>query len=301
MILSCPSKTFLLGEYVALDGGACLLVGTHPRFELKIQNGDGFCPFSPLSPAGKLWNKYSDQTSNWTAQLTNPLNLGGLGASSAEFLLLHTALHVQKTLAWEAQLEPDLSEILREYSELCSGEGTPPSGADIAVQLKGGVTLFEKARGKIQRKSWGFDKLSFLLFSTNVKIATHEHLQNLSNWERAPLNQAVEMGIQAWRDQNETSFVESIRQTQVTLKNLGFEAPTTSLILKDLLERPKVLAAKGCGALGADVVLVICAREDKEELRQALSLKLQFIASESDLSEGMQLIPERIKSNEVTL
>ena len=301
MILSCPAKTFLLGEYVALDGGPCLLVGTHPRFELKIQNGSGENPFHAGSPAGKLWTKHSSQTKNWSAQFVNPLQVGGLGASSAEFLLLHTALNVQQTLAWEAQLEPDLSEILREYAETNTDSGAQPSGADIAVQLKGGVTLFEKARGKISRKSWGFDKLSFLLFSTGVKIPTHEHLRNLSNWERAPLLLAVEKGIQAFRDQDETSFIESIQQTQKTLKNLGFEADSTSSILKNLAGNPKVKAAKGCGALGADVILVICGREDKEELRQSLAGQLRFLASESDLSEGLQLIPDRMKSDEVTL
>jgi mevalonate kinase len=34
--LSVPGKTFLVGEYVALDGGPSIVLATRPCFEMKI-------------------------------------------------------------------------------------------------------------------------------------------------------------------------------------------------------------------------------------------------------------------------
>ena len=35
--ISCPGKTFLVGEYSALYGAPCLLVSTHPRFYFSVE------------------------------------------------------------------------------------------------------------------------------------------------------------------------------------------------------------------------------------------------------------------------
>ena len=63
--LSVPSKTFIVGEYIALKGGPTLILSTNPRFELKATSSNPY--FSdieklahPDSPAGKLIRKDRD-------------------------------------------------------------------------------------------------------------------------------------------------------------------------------------------------------------------------------------------------
>lgn len=298
MILSCPTKTFLLGEYLAMKGEPCLTASTGPRFVLSISRGPGASPFHPDSPAGRLWAKSSETTSGWSASFEAPVGVGGMGASSAEFLLLHTALQVRETLAWEAQLEPDLAELLREYAECSAGRGAPPSGADLVAQLKGQVTLFERERGRVESRGWGFSDLSFLLFSTGVKVPTHEHLATLKEWDSTALRLAVDVGVSAWLNRDSQGFLESVMATRGSLRALGFEAETTTSLLADITARPGVLAAKGCGALGADVIALFCRPSDKDSLRDAVSGKLRFLGSESDLAEGLQLVPQALREPE---
>ena len=35
--ISCPAKTFILGEYAVLDGGSAIVLNTAPRFVCRIQ------------------------------------------------------------------------------------------------------------------------------------------------------------------------------------------------------------------------------------------------------------------------
>ena len=52
--LSCPSKTFLIGEYAVLDGGHGVVVSTGPRFKMKfheIEEGEESY-IKGLSPQG---------------------------------------------------------------------------------------------------------------------------------------------------------------------------------------------------------------------------------------------------------
>ena len=60
--LSVPSKTFLLGEYVALNGGPAIVLCTAPRFELRVEKNSSHAKYEnihPQSPAGKLIAKNS--------------------------------------------------------------------------------------------------------------------------------------------------------------------------------------------------------------------------------------------------
>ena len=54
-VFSAPGKTFLFGEYLALNGGPAIVASTGPRFELKVSKGEGLChDIHPKSLAG-LW------------------------------------------------------------------------------------------------------------------------------------------------------------------------------------------------------------------------------------------------------
>ena len=294
MILTCPSKTFLLGEYLVLGGGPCLTLATEPRFELHIRQGNGESPFHLQSPAGKLWAKFAAVTKDWTAEFKNPSAQGGLGGSGAEFLLLYSAIKASQSVAAEAQLESDLSDLLQLYGELASQEGVQPSGADLVAQAKGGVTLFEKSQGRLETTSWGFADLGFILISTGQKVPTHEHLKTLGEWDASGLENVTRQALQAYRIKHEQNFVHAVRQIRITLQSLGFEAPTTTKILDEITKAPSIRAAKGCGALGADVICALVDTKDIERVSALLSRKYKIIATHQNLSEGLFVRSARI-------
>ena len=96
MILSVPGKTFLLGEYVALDGGPSLLLSTEPRFELRVRarSRDVALPFHAQSPAGRFFERHADDLAAWEFEFRDPSGgRGGLGASSAQFALMYAFEH----------------------------------------------------------------------------------------------------------------------------------------------------------------------------------------------------------------
>ena len=72
--LSAPSKTFLVGEYLALSGGPSLVATTGQRFQLVLQKVNEENPLvnklnkagiHPESPAGRWALKYSECFENF--------------------------------------------------------------------------------------------------------------------------------------------------------------------------------------------------------------------------------------------
>ena len=53
--LEIPSKTFLIGEYLALKGTSSLILSSGPGFQVAV--GEGTSDFVPESPAGQFLQK----------------------------------------------------------------------------------------------------------------------------------------------------------------------------------------------------------------------------------------------------
>src|SRR5262249_128237 len=90
--LTVPSKTYLVGEYLSLQGGPALLLNTAPRFKLTVNEktaGDNHAFFPVESPAGKYLKKYQKFFKKFSLTFHDPYDgKGGFGASSAQFCLL---------------------------------------------------------------------------------------------------------------------------------------------------------------------------------------------------------------------
>lgn len=292
MILSCPMKTFLLGEYLALKGGPTLLACTGPRFELEVTQGQGENPFHPQSPAGKLWASRIDRTANWQARFVSSQVGSGFGGSTAEFLLLWSALCMNESLSPEAQLEIDYFEMLKSYQDLSKGSdslGVVPSGADLMAQAKGGITHFDRSHGLLANSGWNMPGLSFVLIKTGHKLPTHEHLKTLPEWESERLTKIVSDGVLAFKAQDTHGFVGAVAEASTELGRLGFIAKTTFDILNALSADARVLAAKGCGALGADTVLVLVADQNQKSFCANWSSKFVIAGTQDDLAEGISV------------
>jgi mevalonate kinase len=307
LILSCPAKTFLLGEYVALDGGPSLLLSTAPRFQLTVRSsvlspppesgvsfatgvggpGTSLQPWHPESPAGRLAARHAVEVAKWSFEFQDPFaGRGGLGASSAQFALLYAFLN-----DWTAPL--DLKTLLAEYRECAwSGEGTPPSGADVVAQLTGGVTYFDGRSFSSERLAWPFPEIGFSLIRTGAKLATHEHLREGALAPHATLRTIVLEARKAFETHDEMRLIEAVNACALVLRQSGLTAPTTTDLLDQMRDNHELFwAAKGCGAMGADIVVVLHPRSRADDVvRWAKGRGLEVCGTQDALTSGLEVL-----------
>jgi mevalonate kinase len=260
LILSVPGKSFFAGEYSALNGGPAIMVATAPRFELKVTNGSGWMNgIHGDSPAGQLVKKHALFFNQFDLEFIDPhIGRGGWGASTAQFLTCYALLQWQNAAAVDSEKYFDTHQMLNTYRELAwNGHGLPPSGADLIGQLKGGFTYFEKRRGLITELRWPFEDLEFYLIPTGNKVATHEHLQGLTAISTSTLENYVRQVQDSLIKASKSDLIEGLNHFSKELELRHWTDPKTLEMLKTLNSIPGVLASKGCGALGADVVLAV--------------------------------------------
>ncbi|MCJ8276001.1 MAG: hypothetical protein HRT44_09755, partial [Bdellovibrionales bacterium] len=83
MAFEIPSKTFVLGEYLAINGTASLIMTTEPSFIVKVID-DSLYGYHPDSPAGQL-RKELNHSSVGFSFLDPHEGRGGFGRSTAEY------------------------------------------------------------------------------------------------------------------------------------------------------------------------------------------------------------------------
>lgn len=299
--LSAPGKSFLCGEYLALNGGPAITIATEPRFRLEIRAGAGASPFHPDSPAGRYLAAHREAFADFDLKFIDPYGTGGFGGSTAEFLLVR-ALHQFGPGVWtEHQLDLDVRAAWNAYRDLHAGAALKPSGADLVGQACGMLTGFERRTGKIQVFSWPFQNLGFVLFKTALKLPTHIHLADFASAEAAEKLELLEPGcLRVWdalKTASEGQFLIGLNEVARGLETLGLQADEIRPRLAALRQVPGVRAAKGCGAMGADVVLAVF---DQREIRRHEVIEagraqdLTSVATESELAFGLEKDPAQI-------
>lgn len=260
--LSVPSKTFLVGEYLALTGGPSITLNTAPYFELIVNTADTdfINTFHPDSPAGKYLIEHPELLQDYSFEFKDPhAGAGGFGGSTAQFALLYL-LHT-KTNKDSIPLAK-LQEVLEIYIRLAKTKNAiAPSGADLIGQLTGGITYFNRATMQINKYAWPFIGYSYLIFRTNYKIATHEHLAALKLPSPDILHtmQAVVAKAElALASNTFSNLITAVNKYRDLLATTNLTIAATKTTLRQLQQNPNILACKGCGALGADVILVLC-------------------------------------------
>lgn len=289
--LSVPGKTFLCGEYVALHGGACLLLATEPRFRLKVSEGSGAFPFHLESPAGKFYQQHKAAFEGFQFQFENPYRSGGFGGSTAEFLLLKAFHDLKATLQTEAQLDLDLKSTLSDFRDMHVDVNNPPSGADLVAQACGQMTAFERRSGRIQVFSWPFPHLSWALFSTGRKLATHDHLRSLQLPALESLEEPVHRVWESLMRVSEGQFVIGLNEFARKLVEAKLQDPQTVITTTEFQKVSGVRVAKGCGAMGVDTIFVLFDVREvhlPDVVARGKALGLEFRASEANLSMGLQ-------------
>ena len=300
-VLSAPGKTFLVGEYLALVGGPSILLATQPQFVFTEDVTDDeeaapVHPFAPQSPAGKFITRHDRDFRGLKFQFQDPhVGAGGLGASSAQWAFVY-ALKYGVPANDEA-----IASMLEEYRQCAwNGEGVAPSGADVVAQMNGGVTCFDGREFKTQTLGWNFEKLSFTLIRTGVKLATHEHLKRHQAAPQDILRACVGEAREAFASRNEDLLVAAVARYASALFDTGRTAPHTVAILEKLLSEPWVRAAKGCGAMGADVVLILHNSEDAPRAREwALKAGLPLCGDLATLGSGLSFDSAELEGSDV--
>lgn len=301
LILSVPGKTFLAGEYLAMDGGLALLGMTEPRFELRTRLGTGVLNgISAQSPAGKFYSREKEFFKNYDLEFVDPHEgRGGWGASTAQYLMLFAL----KNGSVDEMMDVDLKELLENYrQDAWDGTGRAPSGADLVGQLKGSLTFFERNAGMTSQSAWPFEHLEPYLLKTGVKLPTHEHLKILADADFSVLASPMSLIREAWKNRDDEAFVEGVKSFGRELARKGLVAETTLDVLHDLAWMSGVKAAKGCGAMGADVVFILIEKSFRREfelwteetsreifpLKEKLSagLEIKVLATNQTFTEG---------------
>lgn len=276
LVFSVPGKSFVAGEYLALKGGPCLLLTSKPYFEFHARKGQGRVDgIHPESPAGKLIGDNKTFFSQYDLSFVDPhQGRGGWGASTAQFLTAFVLNEWRESCELETLKSLSLSRLLEAYWKYAwNGEGHRPSGADLVSQYKGSLTFFERLTGHVGVYGWTFADIDFALIPTGKKLATHEHLKGLQDFDATALERALRTVQTALTSGDSQAFVEGIRANGKALADLGFVAPHTQQLIADYLQKPGVLAAKGCGALGADVVLVVFEKKSDLKFDNAVTSK----------------------------
>ena len=300
--ISCPSKTFLIGEYAVLEGGHGVVVSTGPRFSAQFrvigdQEESYIRGLSPQGPAMDFLKDHLKIFSRLAIEMQDPhQHKGGFGWSSAQFLFLYALRQWWRAGRPEQLPALDRSDLLKSFLDYSwDGSGWAPSGLDILSQLEGQLLFLQSPRKVIdgmvapiefseyhQIQAWPFSDIQFVLLRTGRKIATHSHLSSLQQLGTASLGKCAEDAGRSLLDRNEEAFIAAINEFRELLRDQDLLDPQSWNTQQELLQRPEVLAIKGCGALGADVLLCIVVSELLEDF-------LEYVEEEDFVVVGTSL------------
>ncbi|HEV2614086.1 MAG TPA: hypothetical protein VGV92_05200 [Gammaproteobacteria bacterium] len=202
--------------------------------------------------------------------------LGGFGASGAEFVI-----------AAKRQGVVDAWKLLDSYKK----KSLAGSGADVVCQWTGGMTYFYAREKIIERINWPFENLVIGLIHTGYKIKTHEHLEKLSQNNFSGLEKIVLDCLGSVQRKDQRLFLEAINNYYLELDKLGLVADTTKVLLNKLKTNTPniILASKGCGAMGADVVLVMIEKKNKDTLEAFCKTEnLNLTYCDNQFAEGVR-------------
>lgn len=288
LVLSAPSKTFLVGEYAVLCQAPALVLNTSPRFELRVVKGEFSVSGIPEgAPAWRWIEQRRPVLDGWQIEFVDRHHgMGGLGASGAQFLLAHCLTTFLQSSFAQVLSGPRLEDVWNDLQVLSKGQG---SGADVLAQATGHVALVDVGSASATALPWPYPELDWVILRTHQKVATHEHLRDLDRTQLSLLAKPANDCVAAFGRSGAEVFLGRLKEFAARLKEFGLQAATTVTLVNSLEREDWCLLAKGCGALGADTVLCLFPSEERERALAFLRKQsLQVIASKTDLSHGLE-------------
>lgn len=297
MILSCPSKTFLCGEYAVLEEGVGtgLMITHGPRFELHaveqsepVSADENIARMGvhPLSPAGIYFGKNRDLFKRLQLKFIDPHEgRGGFGASGAQFVLIWSLAQI------EMHIEPRVEALFEEFKRCDTSHS---SGSDVISQFIGGLVFVAPYKvTDSARIRWPFRDLSVLIVPTGKKLLTQEAgLRKASELELSFLNEHVDEVLAGIELQDVNSFLEGLFDFSSEMTRLGLVAEHSGKMLSEWQTLPGLRFSKGCGSMAADTVIFVVDQAQEPaavaELSQAGHLVYQW-TPEGDSADGLTI------------
>ncbi|MBT4804477.1 MAG: hypothetical protein HON78_05740 [Legionellales bacterium] len=283
---SCCAKTFFLGEYSALSTKKAILILTEPSFHAVFSLGGLREDIKTSPPCEKLIDS-NLCLQNLSYKFIDPYNgRGGLGASSAEFLFWLRAASFFSGTPYDFKKKDEIDIMLNVYEKNSwSGVGSPPSGLDLVSQNYSGIVYLDLHSSKVETMRWPFKTAGFCLAHTNKKLATHSHLEGIRKPENmAFLANYVDSAWGSLLQKDLSRLAMAINGFFNSQKDLGLVAGHTADIVDGAMESGIFLAAKGCGAMGSDVVMFLYeAKQNIEAVNFIQQLGLDILATEKNM------------------
>lgn len=281
--MQIAGKTFLSGEYAVLEGGSAIALATKPFFEFSEIPKENFEKINihPSSAAGLYLKSKHQNIEN--LYIKNGYGVGGFGQSTAEFIYAWLKLNKQ---SWPIPKHLHL-HIYQDYLNLFTdSKSQKPSGADLLTQINKGLSVFKNDQSAdVRSMPWPFENIEVLIFSTGLKIKTHEHLQALDRRHCRDLVGLSHEVADHFLNQDVVQFQHSLKTWIVALEDKGLTHPQVIEIGSHFKAQFTDCIFKPCGALGADVITVVAPLGLKERvIKYADSVKLKYQTSSSDLS-----------------
>lgn len=282
--MSLPGKTFISGEYAVLAQHPGLIICSEPRFTLKrsTHHSTSWCH----SGLKRLLTHFNSLHLIESYDFINPYPQGGFGASSALFLFFYLLTQSdRKRLSY--------AELIDTYQQYYHpGEKHTASGADLVSQLVGDLCLFTPGVCSAEKLSWPFAEMVLLLVPTGNKINTHDHVSSLSPSDYAALGSLSQSCVQALKSGDDKGFCVAISSIYDRMCAQQLVHGHTAKLMQTLFRCPELLAAKGCGALGADTLLLVAhaakAKTLQATLQRTLHLEAQLLPCA--MSHGLKVI-----------
>lgn len=259
--LCIPSKTFLIGEYSVLSKSKAIIIAHAPYFQCVPRQNSNW----PSHPAVQDYINISREF----AFIDPHQGQGGFGASSA--LIIALAHHLKP---FDVVFAHSLNNKYHPNS----------SGADVIGQYFGNLSLINtkthSATPITLAPNW-----AITILKTPIKVNSHQHLCNLPLYNADHLNTLIENYIENSNDINVAAKI--INDYENVLQSHDLRHPSTIDYIKAIQNIPNVLAVKGCGALGADVLLILSHKSHQMQIIGQLPKSLTVVANQQDIAKGI--------------
>ncbi len=283
--ISCPAKTFILGEYAVLDGGPAIVLNTAPRFSCRIQKTSkpAVLDLAENSPAGQWVKKNANDFQSAQFEWSVPYKQkGGLGFSSAQFNILYAYSFILREGSID-QIKPQ--DIWRSYRSL-KFDGFLPSGADVITQWVGGVSVFEQKPLSVETLTSSLPDLQCMVLRTGDYFETYKYLRDFNLPDVSDLKKISQQGVQAIKQRDEAGFLEAVNDYRKALQRGNYITEKSREIIDKLIKSKAIKACKACGAMGAETLIAFYKKEEEEEVKKEVSF-LECVTDGGQITYGV--------------
>lgn len=260
---------------------------------------------------------------NWHLEFHDPhAARGGFGASGAQFVLVHAftsllQMNLESAMIGVALATDNQVEIIHSATKIETNAleaviakidtaimlldpkdvwndyqvfSTHGSGADLLAQMEGHVSLVNMLKCEATSQGWPYKTMGFAIVRTGEKIPTHEHLASLKSENLQALKEPALDAVTAFGLTTDIEFAKRVKSYGLALRELGYQAPKTLELLEPIEAQDWCMAAKGCGAFGADTLLVLFRAVEREEaLKYFKNKNLEVVATDKSIATGLKV------------